>query len=248
MGCLQKLLDTICVKKGEKTRIFVHTNYLFGPKNFWGPKQCKPGKNYKNSGFSGNCPKPKMTPFFGKRCFWHGWKSGFYSLCFRKAVCFFSENTIFIVFSEKHSSCNTNIVCKQNTENWWKLVGCCWTRQKGVKVFFVCFFFRALMSLCFLSGKVARVLKMLIFPQFWGFVGWLLLVHLGLEGFFLCFLFLLFFLVLVLFLFVCFVLWLKNVVSSVFVFLFVFFLFVLFVFLEGLRVRWGGPKGHLTWP
>ena len=28
-----------------------------------------------------------------------------------------------------------------------------------------------------------------------------------------------------------------------------FFLFVFFcVFLEGLRVRWGGPKGHLTWP
>ena len=32
-----------------------------------------------------------------------------------------------------------------------------------------------------------------------------------------------------------------------FLFFFVFFVF-LFVFLEGLRVRWGGPKGHLTWP
>ena len=33
-----------------------------------------------------------------------------------------------------------------------------------------------------------------------------------------------------------------------FVFVFLFFvLFFLFV-LEGLRVRWGGPKGHLTWP
>ena len=33
-----------------------------------------------------------------------------------------------------------------------------------------------------------------------------------------------------------------------FVFAFLFFvLFFLFV-LEGLRVRWGGPKGHLTWP
>ena len=28
---------------------------------------------------------------------------------------------------------------------------------------------------------------------------------------------------------------------------FVFFLFFVFVW-EGLRVRWGGPKGHLTWP
>ena len=34
-----------------------------------------------------------------------------------------------------------------------------------------------------------------------------------------------------------------------FLFLFGFWFFVLcFVFLEGLRVRWGGPKGHLTWP
>ena len=32
-----------------------------------------------------------------------------------------------------------------------------------------------------------------------------------------------------------------------FLFLFLFF-FVLFVVLEGLGVRWGGPKGHLTWP
>ena len=30
----QKLPDTICVRKGEKTRIFVHTNYLFWPKIF----------------------------------------------------------------------------------------------------------------------------------------------------------------------------------------------------------------------
>ena len=27
-----------------------------------------------------------------------------------------------------------------------------------------------------------------------------------------------------------------------------FFVPFLVVFLEGLRVRWGGPKGHLTWP
>ena len=34
-----------------------------------------------------------------------------------------------------------------------------------------------------------------------------------------------------------------------FVLVFVFGFFFLFCFLlEGLRVRWGGPKGHLTWP
>ena len=31
-------------------------------------------------------------------------------------------------------------------------------------------------------GKVAKVLKMLVFPVFWAFVGWLILVYLGLEG------------------------------------------------------------------
>ena len=32
-------------------------------------------------------------------------------------------------------------------------------------------------------GKVAKVLKMLVsFPNFWAFVGWLILVYLGLEG------------------------------------------------------------------
>ena len=46
MDFWQKLSDTICVRKGEKTRIFVHT-ILFWPKNFLGPKQCKPGKTIK---------------------------------------------------------------------------------------------------------------------------------------------------------------------------------------------------------
>ena len=65
-GFLQKLPDTICVRKGEKTHFRAH--YLFWPKIFW-PKTVQTRKNYKNSGFSGNCPKPKMTPFLGKRCF-----------------------------------------------------------------------------------------------------------------------------------------------------------------------------------
>ena len=45
-GFLAKLADTICVRKGEKTRIFVHT-ICFGQKLFFGPKQCKPGKTIK---------------------------------------------------------------------------------------------------------------------------------------------------------------------------------------------------------
>ena len=34
MDFLQKLVDTICVRKGEKTRIFVHI-ICFGQKIFW---------------------------------------------------------------------------------------------------------------------------------------------------------------------------------------------------------------------
>ena len=43
---LQKLADTICVRKGEKDAHF-RAHYLFWPKNFLGPKQCKPGKTIK---------------------------------------------------------------------------------------------------------------------------------------------------------------------------------------------------------
>ena len=67
MDFLQILLDTICVRKGEKTRIFVHT-ICFGQKFLW-PKTVQTRKNYKNRGFTGNCPKPKMTFFLEKGVF-----------------------------------------------------------------------------------------------------------------------------------------------------------------------------------
>ena len=59
-----------------------------------------------------------MTPFFfffGKGVFEMGEKVGFTNCVFEKL--WFSEHTIKIVFSEKHSSCKTNTVCKQETEN-----------------------------------------------------------------------------------------------------------------------------------
>ena len=56
-----------------------------------------------------------MTPFLEKGFFDMGEKVGFTNCVFEN-LCF-SESTIFIVFSEKHSSCNTNTVCKQKTEN-----------------------------------------------------------------------------------------------------------------------------------
>ena len=68
MDFLQKLADTICVGKGEKQRAFSCTRSVLA-KNFFWPKTVQTRKNYKKCGFSGNCPKAKMTPFFGKRCF-----------------------------------------------------------------------------------------------------------------------------------------------------------------------------------
>ena len=46
-------------------------------KTFSGTKTVKTRKNYKNSGFSGNCPKPKMTLFFERGVFDMGDKVGF---------------------------------------------------------------------------------------------------------------------------------------------------------------------------
>ena len=94
------------------------------------------------------------------------------------------------------------------------------------------------------SGIVSKVLKMLGFPSFWVFfLGWLIVVHLGLEGLgvvvFLVFVFL-FCLAFVSVLFALFLaLWLDVVVLFFCVFCLLFFLLFCFfsclVFLEGLR-------------
>ena len=217
---------TLFVSGREKKRAFSCTLSVLAKNSFW-PKTVQTRKHYKNSGSSGNCPKPKMTPLFWEGVFLHGWRSGFY--CVFEKVFFFS---LFVVFSVKHSSCNTNFVCwerkcKKNSGLFLKMAR---------RVFM--FFFQALMWVCFLSVEVASVLKMLVFlfPNFLGFVAWLILVYLGLEGLgVFVFLVFVFFCVLVLFMFclLCF----YFVVGCCFLF-----------FFEGLRVRWGGPKGHLTWP
>ena len=113
-----------------------------------------------------------MTPLFGKSCFSFlkklffdmGEKVGFTNCVFEK-VCF-SENTIFIVFSAKHSFSKTKIV-------WWK-------NRKFMKnsglflnmencVFGFLFFWGfILIVVCFCVSTI-KVLKMLVFPSFWVF-------------------------------------------------------------------------------
>ena len=107
-----------------------------------------------------------------------------------------------------------------------------------------------------MSGIVSKVLKMLVFffPVFWFFLGWLIAVHLGLEGLgvfvFLVFVFL-FCLAFVSVLFALFlVLWLDvpegpphlalnppYFMCFCFLFFLLFFCLFLFVFFGGLRVR-----------
>ena len=51
--------------------------------NFLGPKTVQTRKHYKNCGFSGNCPKPKMKPFLEKGVFFDmGEKVGFTNCVF----------------------------------------------------------------------------------------------------------------------------------------------------------------------
>ena len=107
--------------------------------------------------------------------------------------------------------------------------------QNGV--FWVCFF-EVLILLWFVfgvSGILSKVLQMLVFPVWGAFLGWLIVIHLGLEGLgvfvFLAFVFL-FCVVFVSVLFaLLLVLWLDVVVLFV-----VFFCF------------FGGFKGQVRWP
>ena len=219
-------------------------------------------------------------------------KVGFTNCVFVK-LCF-PENTIFIVFSAKHSFSKTKTVCWKNRK-FMKNSGLFWTWQNGVLG--VCFFvgFNVKKVFWCVWYCFTKVLKILVFPVLGGFSG---VDHCCSSGFgrfrcfcvsgvcfsFLsgvcfcfvcfvlglvvgccCFVFLVFFLVVL----CCFVgsgevarratslgpkpslfylFWFCFCFSLVLFYFFVFFcfLFVLF-FLEGLRVRWGGPKGHLTW-
>ena len=75
-------------------------------------------------------------------------KVGFTNCVFEK-LCF-PENTIFIVFSAKHSFWKTKTVCWKKTENLWKIVGCFWTWQNGVfgGLFFEVLILKGLFLVC----------------------------------------------------------------------------------------------------
>ena len=172
--------------------------------------------------------------------------------CVFEKLCFPESTSFYSVFSQTQLFKNQNCMLKK-TENFWKIVGCFWTWQDGGLG--VCFFAGfPVIVVCFWCVLVPKVLKMLVFPILGAFVGWLILVYLGLEGLgafvFLVFVFLicvfcfcfvagLFWVLLLVLLFCCFFL--------IFLSCFCFFVFV-FVFFWGFKgqVRW--PKGppHLA--
>ena len=133
-GFLAKIAWHYLCQGGRKNAHF-RCNYLFWPKFFW-TKTVQSRKQYKNRGFNGNCKKAKMTPFFGKGCFFDMVEKVGFTNCVFEKLCF-PENTIFSVLSAKHSFSKTKTVCWKKTENLWKIVGCFWTWQNGV--FWVCF-------------------------------------------------------------------------------------------------------------
>ena len=109
--------------------------------------------------------------------FWDGWKRVF-SNCFLRSWALLK--TLFIVLSAKHGSCSKEAVDWQKT-NLWK-IGVVF--EHGKKVFLV--FFEVLMVLwfnVFVFGKVAKVLKMLVFPALGALRVAYSLFYLGLEGF-----------------------------------------------------------------
>ena len=95
-------------------------------KLFWG-RNSQTTKNYKNCGFSGNCLKPKMTPFW-KKGFSDGWKVGFTNCVFGK-LCLL-KTLFYCVFRKTQQLQQTSCMLKNRT--FMKNNGLFLTWQKGV--------------------------------------------------------------------------------------------------------------------
>ena len=114
-------------------RIFVHT-ICFGQK--FVDENSANQKNYKNSGFSRNCPKPKMTPFLKKVFFDMGEKVSFTNCVFEKLCS--SENTIAIrkLYVEQNRKFMKNSELFLNMAKW--CFGGCFLSFNGFVVCFLC--------------------------------------------------------------------------------------------------------------
>ena len=139
---LQKLPDTICVRKGEKTRIFVHT-ICFGQKSF-GPKQCKPGKTIKIV-VSAEIGQTKNDTFFWKKVFFLTWVKKWVLLIVFLKSCAFPKTLFYSVFSKTHFFKNKN--CMMKNRKFMITSGLFLNMAK--RCFLGCCFFGVLMLLWF---------------------------------------------------------------------------------------------------
>ena len=154
----------------ERKNAHFRAHYLFWPKNSFGPKQCKPGKTIKIVASAEIAQKQKWHLFLEKGVFDMGEKVGFTNCVFEK-LCF-SENTIFIVFSAKHSFSKTKTVCWKNRK-FMKHSGLFLNIANGV--FWVWFFWGFnIKKVCFWCvWHCFKSVKMLVFFShflglFWG--------------------------------------------------------------------------------
>ena len=92
---------TLFVSGREKKRAFSCTLSVLA-KVFFGPKQCKAGSTIKIGVSAEIAKKTQMTPFFGKKVFFDMVEKVGFTNCVFEKLCF-PENTIFVVFSAKHS-------------------------------------------------------------------------------------------------------------------------------------------------
>ena len=130
---------TLFVSGREKNAHF-RAHYLFWPKMFFGPKQCKSGKTIKIVVSPEIVQNQKWHLFFEKGVFWHGWKTGFYWLCFWKAVLFW-KHYFYSVFSKTQLFKSKNGMSKK-TKNLWNIVGCFWFLNMAKWCFLGLFFLR----------------------------------------------------------------------------------------------------------
>ena len=99
---------TLFVSGREKKNAHLRAHYLFWPKFFFGPKQCKAGNTIKIGVSAEIVKKNKNDTFFWKRVFFDMVEKVGFTNCVFEKLCF-PENTIFIVFSAKHSFSKTKM-------------------------------------------------------------------------------------------------------------------------------------------
>ena len=129
-------------ESGRKKNAHFRAHYLFLAKNaFWTKNRHNQEKTIKILISAEIAQNLKWHLFFEKGVFRDGWELGFTNCVFEKRS---SQNTIFIVFSAKHSSCNKNYMLRK-AEHLEKIVAC----LNMAKWWFGGLFFEVLMVLWF---------------------------------------------------------------------------------------------------